>query len=53
MASEDVWIFLFYAHDDDLTTSASEDEIGFVTFVYRMLDVKLRDLGATRSQDLA
>ena len=42
--------FLSYAHDDDLTTSASEDEAGFVTFLYRMLDVKLRDLGATRAK---
>jgi hypothetical protein len=50
MASEDVWIFLSYAHDDDLTTSASEDEVGFVTFLYRMLDVKLRDLGATSAK---
>ena len=50
MASEDVRIFLSYAHDDDLTTSASEDEVGFVTFLYRMLDVKLRDLGATSAK---
>jgi hypothetical protein len=50
MADEDVLIFLSYAHDDDLTTSASQDEAGFVSFLYQMLQVKLRDLGATRAK---
>jgi TIR domain len=50
MADEDVFIFLSYAHDDDLATGASEDEVGFVTFLNKMLELKLRDLGATRGK---
>src|SRR5580704_10978169 len=50
MADEDVFIFLSYAHDDDLATGASEDEGGFVTFLNKMLEVKLRDLGVTRAK---
>src|SRR5580704_15927533 len=50
MADEDVFIFLSYAHDDDLATGASEDEVGFVTFLNKMLELKLRDLGATRAK---
>ena len=50
MADEDVCIFLSYAHDDDLTLSSSEDEVGFVTFLDKMLELKLRDLGATRAK---
>jgi TIR domain len=50
MADEDVFIFLSYAHDDDLATGASEDEVGFVTFLNKMLELKLQDLGATRAK---
>ena len=50
MAVEDILVFLSYAHDDDLTTSAAGDEVGFVTFLYQMLQLKLRDLGATRAK---
>jgi hypothetical protein len=50
MADEDVLIFLSYAHDDDLTLSASDDEPGFVSFLYQMLQLKLRDLGATQAK---
>jgi TIR domain len=49
MASDEVSIFLSYAHDDDLRTGASDGEEGFVAFLDRMLAVKLRDLGATRA----
>ena len=50
MAADDVWIFLSYAHDDDLPTGDSEEEEGFVTFLHRMLEAKLRDLGANRAK---
>jgi hypothetical protein len=50
MAGDDVWIFLSYAHDDDLPTGGAQDEEGFVTFLHRMLETKLRDLGATRAK---
>ncbi len=50
MGYEDVWIFLSYAHDDDLPTSVSKDEKGFVTFLHEMLSVKLRDLGAGQAK---
>lgn len=48
--SDEVWIFVSYAHDDDLQLSASKDEKGFVTFFCEMLRAKLRDLGATRAR---
>jgi hypothetical protein len=48
VADQDVLIFVSYAHDDDLPTSASEDEVGFVTFLDQMLRLKLRDLGVKR-----
>ena len=47
MNDQDVWIFISYAHNDDLQTSASKDEKGFVTFFLEMLDKKLADIGAT------
>jgi len=50
MADEGVLIFLSYAHDDDLALAASDNEPGFVTFLYQMLQLKLRDLGATRAK---
>src|SRR5260370_38336382 len=50
MGYEDVWIFLSYAHDEDLPTSVSKDEKGFVTFLHEMLSVKLRDLGAGQAK---
>jgi hypothetical protein len=50
MSEQDVWIFISYAHDDDLQLSASKDEKGFVTFFYEMLRTKLRDLGAARAK---
>jgi hypothetical protein len=43
VADQDVVIFASYAHDDDL--SASEGEVGFVTFLHRRLELKLRELG--------
>ena len=43
MADEEVLIFLSYAHDDDMTMSSSEDEAGFVTFLDRKLELKLRE----------
>src|SRR5271166_6632241 len=50
MAEEDVLVFLSYAHNDDLATTASEDEVGFVTFLCQMLQVKLLDLGVTNAK---
>ena len=50
MADEEVLIFLSYAHDDDLTMSSSEDETGFVTFLDKKLELKLRELGASRAK---
>jgi TIR domain-containing protein len=46
----DVWIFLSYAHDDDLPTGDSEDEEGFVTYLHRKLETKLRELGASEAK---
>ena len=46
----DIWIFTSYAGEDDLPASASANEEGFVTFLHRMLDVKLRDSGASRTK---
>ena len=48
--SDEIGIFVSYAHDDDLQLSASKDEKGFVTFFCEMLRTKLRDLGATRAR---
>lgn len=45
MAEQDVGIFISYAHDDDLPTTNREGEDGFVTFLLRNLELKLRDLG--------
>ena len=50
MTDNDVWIYLSYAHDDDAPTSASDDERGFVTSLHRMLELKLRDLGARQTR---
>lgn len=50
MADQDVWIFISYAHDDDLKLLGSKEEKGFVTFFHDMLRAKLRDLGATRAK---
>ncbi len=43
--SDEVVIFLSYAHDDDLILSPDPDEPGFVSF----LDQQLRDLGARQA----
>ena len=48
--SDEVSVFVSYAHDDDLQLGASRDEKGFVTFFCEMLRTKLRDLGATRAK---
>jgi TIR domain len=45
-APDDIWTFISYAHGDDLTTSASGGQVGFVSFLDHMLERKLRDLGA-------
>jgi hypothetical protein len=50
VTNEDVWIFLSYAHDDDLATSGLKDEEGFVSYLHRLLELKLRDLGAQRAK---
>jgi TIR domain len=50
MPNENVWIFLSYAHDDDLPTGDSEDEEGFVTYLHRKLETKLRELGASQAK---
>jgi hypothetical protein len=50
MADENVWIFVSYAHDDNLPTGGGQDEEGFVSFLQRMLEVKLKDLGATEAK---
>jgi hypothetical protein len=49
MANDDTVIFMSYAHDDDLVTSADENEVGFVTFLDQMLQLKLRDLGVRQA----
>ena len=48
--SDEVWIFVSYAHNDDLQLGDSKDEKGFVTFLHEMLEKKLSDLGATRAR---
>jgi TIR domain len=48
--SDEVGIFISYAHNDDLQLRAAKDEKGFVTFFCEMLRTKLRDLGATRAK---
>jgi hypothetical protein len=50
MSDQDVVIFISYAHNDDLQTSASKGEKGFVTFFEEMLEKKLSDLGTTRAK---
>jgi TIR domain len=50
MSEQDVWIFISYAHDDDLPTGDGPDEEGFVTFLHRMLELKLRDLGSNQAK---
>ena len=47
--SEDIVIFMSYAHDDDLILSADQDELGFVSFLDQQLRLKLRDLGARQA----
>ena len=47
--SDDVVIFMSYAHDDDLMLSADQDEPGFVSFLDQQLRLKLRDLGARQA----
>jgi hypothetical protein len=47
--SDDVVIFMSYAHDDDLILSPDPDELGFVSFLDQQLRLKLRDLGARRA----
>jgi hypothetical protein len=49
--SDDVVIFLSYAHDDDLILRAAPDpdELGFVSFLDQQLCLKLRDLGARQA----
>ena len=50
MADDLVWSFISYAHDDNLPTGGGQDEEGFVSFLQRMLDVKLKDLGAQQAK---
>jgi len=47
--SDDVIIFMSYAHDDDLILSPGADELGFVSFLDQQLRLKLRDLGARQA----
>ena len=47
--SDDVVIFMSYAHDDDLILSPDLDEPGFVSFLDQQLRLKLRDLGARQA----
>ena len=47
--SDDVVIFMSYAHDDDLILSPIQDELGFVSFLDQQLRLKLRDLGARQA----
>src|SRR5580698_11183759 len=47
--SDNVVIFLSYAHDDDLILSPDPDEPGFVSFLDQQLRLKLRDLGARQA----
>jgi TIR domain len=46
MAVDSVGIFITYAHNDDVKTTALPDEAGFVSFLYDMLRRKLQELGA-------
>ena len=48
MTNQDVLIFLSYAHDDDLALSGLKDEEGFVSYLQKLLELKLRDIGAQR-----
>jgi hypothetical protein len=48
--SDDVVIFMSYAHDDDLILSPDPDEPGFVSFLDQQLRLKLRDLGARQAK---
>ena len=48
--SDEVWIFVSYAHNDDLQLGDSKNEKGFVTFFHEMLEKKLSDLGVTRAR---
>jgi TIR domain-containing protein len=48
--SDDVIIFMSYAHDDDLILSPDPDEPGFVSFLDQQLRLKLRDLGARQAK---
>ena len=47
--SDEVVIFLSYAHDDDLILSPGPDELGFVSSLDQQLRLKLRDLGARQA----
>ena len=47
--SDDVVIFMSYAHDDDLILAPGPDELGFVSFLDQQLRLKLRDLGARQA----
>jgi hypothetical protein len=47
--SDDVVIFMSYAHDDDLILSQDLDEPGFVSFLDQQLRLKLRDIGARQA----
>ncbi len=49
MASDDVVIFISYAHDDDLVLSQDPNETGFVACLDQQLRLKLRDLGAQQA----
>jgi TIR domain len=48
--ADNVWVFLSYAHDDNLPTGGGLEEEGFVSFLQRMLEVKLKDLGSQESK---
>ena len=50
MAGEEIWSFISYAHDDNLPLGGGQDEEGFVSFLQRMLEVKLRDIGAQEAR---
>ena len=50
MPAEDVFIYVSYAHDDDLPTGGLPGEVGFVTFLIKMLELKLRELGAVHAK---
>ncbi|HXZ17929.1 MAG TPA: toll/interleukin-1 receptor domain-containing protein [Roseiarcus sp.] len=46
----DVWSFISYAHDDNLPTGGGQDEEGFVSFLHRMLQMRLRDQGVQEAK---